>query len=76
MFTLEVVTTYYAVRTYWFAAVAAAAGGLLFKFIWGAYMGYGGGAFTVTPSPLLPLCRSQCPSLASGPRTHLLDTAE
>lgn len=43
MFSIEVTSTYYATRSYWFAASTSAVGGLLFKFLWGWYQGYPGG---------------------------------
>ena len=60
MFSIEVTSTYYATRTYWFAAATASIGGLIFKFLWGWYQKYPGGSSHLS----LPCYSSLTPSIA------------
>jgi hypothetical protein len=49
MFSIEVTSTYYAQRSYWFAVAASSVGGLLFKILWGLYRHHPGGESINTP---------------------------
>ncbi len=70
LFSIEVTSTYYPLRNYWFAFVAATTGGTLFKVMTNSYAGQRRYSILNLPRALIFFSASSCVLTNSIPRCH------